>query len=88
MDTTGPPTFLAGILVPAAHAVHIRRRSAEIRQIAFEVRHLYHLLYLPQDALLRTTRDKLSLMSRDCAEGTASETSSVDIDRELNHIVG
>ena len=70
------------------HAVHIGRRSAQVAEIALESVHLHHLLHLAQNALLGATGNEFSLMGRNGAEGTASETAPMDIDTELNHVVG
>ena len=56
--------------------------------IALEPWHLHDLLYLTQNALLATTGDKLALMGRDGTEGATTETTTVDVDRKLNHLVG
>ena len=45
------------------------------------------VFYLFQYRLFATADDKLSLMSRNGAEGTTAETSPVNVDGKLNHIV-
>ena len=46
MDTAGALALLAGIEVATVHTVHVGRRTSEIAEIAFEVRHLDNLLHL------------------------------------------
>ena len=62
MDAAGALAFLAEVLVAPAHTVHVRRRPAEVGEIALEVGHVDHLPYLAEDALLRPACDELALM--------------------------
>ena len=88
MDATGTAAFLAGVLVAARHAVHVCRGPAEVGEVALEVWHLDDLPDLAEDVLLRAAGDELALMGGDGAEGTASETAAMDVDAELDHLVG
>ena len=88
MDAAGTAAFLAGVLIAARHAVHVCRGSAEVGEVAFEVGHLDDLLHLAEDALFRAAGDELALMGGDGAEGAASEAAAMDVDAELDHLVG
>ena len=88
MDAAGTSAFLTGVLIAASHTVHICRGASEVGEIAFEVRHLDDLPHLAEDALLRAAGDELALMGGDGAEGTASEAAAMDVDAELDHLVG
>ena len=87
MNATRALAFLACLMIASVHAVHICRRTAKIAEIAFESRHLSHLLYLAQYALLGAARDEFPLMCRDSAESTSTEASTMDIHREFDHLV-
>ena len=78
---------LAEGLVFSVHAVHVGRRSSQVTQVAFEVRHFRDGFYFLQDAFLASADDELSLMGRDGAEGAAAETAAVNVHRELDHLV-
>ena len=88
IDARGTLALLAGIEVAPMHAVHVGRRTAKVAEIAFESIHLYDLLDLAKYAFLGTARDELALMGRDGTEGTTAKTAAMDIDAELNHLVG
>lgn len=88
VDARRPLAVLTGFLVAPTHAIHVGRRTTEIRDIAFEAIHGDDLTSLAEDARLRATGDELALMGRDGAEGTAAETATMEIDRELDHFVG
>ena len=88
MYAAGSLAPFAGGVVAAVHAVHVGRGSAEVAEVAFEVGHLDDLLHLAQYALLGAAGDELALMGGDGAEGAAAEAASVDVDRELDHVVG
>ncbi len=74
--------------VLSPHGIHVGRGSSHIAQVAFEVVHAGNLSYLAEDALLAAARNELALMGTDGAEGASAETSAVDIDRMLDHVVG
>ena len=80
--------LLTRLVVAAVHAVHVCRGTAQVRQIALEVGHLHHLAHLAQYVFLAATRHELALMRRNGAESAATEATSVNVDRELNHVVG
>ena len=88
VDARRPLAVLTGFLVASAHAIHVGRRTAEIRDIAFKTVHGNDLTGFAEDALLGTAGDELALMGRDGAEGAAAETAAMEIDRELDHLVG
>ena len=46
MDAAGALTAFAGVDIASVHAVHVGRRTAEVAEIAFEIRHLDDLLHL------------------------------------------
>ena len=73
--------------IASLHAIHIGRRTTQVRQIALEVGHLYHLLHLLHNAFLRTTCDELALMGANGTESTTSETATMNINRELDHLI-
>ena len=87
MDATRTLTFLACLMVASMHTVHICRRTAKVAEIAFESRHFCHLFHLAQYAFLGAAGDKLALVGGDSAESTSSEASTMDIYRELYHLV-
>ena len=87
MNATRALALFACLMVASVHTVHICRRTAKIAEIAFESRHLSHLLNLAQYALLGAARDEFPLMCRDSAESTSTEASTMDIHRELDHLV-
>ena len=74
MEARGTTTAFAKRRVTTSHTIHIRGGSSEVGDVAFEVGHLRHLLNLAQHALFAATDNELALMSRDGAEGTATET--------------
>ena len=88
IDARRSLAVLARFLVASAHAIHVGRRTAEIRDIAFKTVHGNDLTGFAEDALLGTAGDELALMGRDGAEGAAAETAAMEIDRELDHLVG
>ena len=88
MDAAGALTAFAGVDIASVHAVHVGRRTAEVAEIAFEIRHLDDLLHLFQYALLGAAGDELALMGRDGAEGAAAKASAMDVDAVLDHVVG
>ena len=87
VDTRRTFATFAQRTILSAHLIHIGRRAAQVGKIAFEVGHLDDLLHFAQNAFLRSAHDELSLMGRDGAEGAAAKTSTMEIDRELNHLV-
>src|SRR6185312_16570973 len=79
-DAGRPPTYRLDLLVLAGEPIHVRRRSAEIRDGPGEARHLVaDLLDLAQDRVLRAALDDASLMLGDRAEGAAAETAAHDV---------
>ena len=88
MDATGTLAPLTGVLVAPVHAVHIGAGTAEVGEVTLEVGHLDDLLHLLHDALLGAAADELTLMGGDGAEGASAETAAMDVDAELNHVVG
>ena len=88
VDARGTAALGAGLAVLAPHAVHVGRRAAKVREVTLEVGHLYHLFHLFQDALFGPTGNELALMGGDGAEGAAAEAATMDVDRELDHLVG
>ena len=88
VDARGALALHAAVLVASLHTVHVGTGSSQVAQVAFEVGQLHHGLHFAQDALFGAADDELALVGRDGAEGTASETSTVDVDGELNHVVG
>ena len=87
MDAGGTFALVAQVFVPPFHAVHICTGAAQIAQIALEIGKLLDGLHLAQDAFLGAADDELALMGRDGAEGTSAETSAMDVDRKLNHVI-
>lgn len=47
-----------------------------------------NLAYLLQDAFLAAADDEFALMCRDRTKGASAKASAMDVDRELNHVVG
>ena len=88
MDTAGTLAFLTSLDVTSFHAVHIGRRSSEVREVPFEVGHLHYLFDFLENTLLRTTGNELALVGGDSTEGTAAKTTSVDIHAVLDHLIG
>ena len=88
MDARGALALLAQFLVGAVHAIHVGTRSAQITQIALEVGQLHDGLHFLQDAFLASAYDELALVGGDGAEGATAETSAVDVDGVLDHVVG
>ena len=78
---------VATALVASAHGIHVGRGTSQIRQIAFKVRLLDNRLHFPEYAFLAPAHDELSLMGGYRTERTSAETSTMDIDRELDHVV-
>ena len=74
-------------LVPSLHGIHIGAGTAQVAQISFEVGHPGDGFHLAEDTILASADDEFPLVGGDGAEGTSTETSAVDIDRELNHVV-
>ena len=87
IDARGTLAHSTRLWILAVHSIHIGRGSAKVGQIALEVGHFYHLLHLLYYALLRTASYELALMGADGTESATAETSTMQIDRELNHIV-
>ena len=79
--------FPADGLIPSLHAVHIGRRASQIAQITLEVWQLRDGFHLFQNALLAAAYDEFALVCGDGAEGTSSETSAMQVDGELYHVV-
>jgi hypothetical protein len=79
---------LTETLVLATHHIHIGRRTAEVAEIAFEVRHLRYLPYLTKDALFGETHYELALMGRDSTESAPAKASAVDAYGVAYHIIG
>ena len=80
--------FLAKFLVLTLHTVHIGGRATQIAKRSVEIGHLYNLLHLFHDRLLTTRDDLFALMGRDGTERTASETTTMAVDGEFDHLVG
>ena len=78
---------LARLLVLAVHAIHVCRRTAQIAQIALEIRHLDDFLHLFQNALLATANHELTLMCRNGTERATAEAATMQVHRELDHLV-
>ena len=74
--------------VAATHAIHVSRRPAKIRDVAFKIGHLRHLSCFFHNATLAATSHKLALMSRNGAKRAATKTALVHVDGEFNHVVG
>ena len=55
--------MFAGFFVASSHAIHVGRRPAEIRDIAFEAVHGNDLTGFAEDALFGAAGDELALMS-------------------------
>lgn len=88
MDARRTRTLFASLMVAPMHAVHVGRGSAKVAQIALEIGHLCDEFHFFEDALLAPAHDEFALMGTDSTKGTASETSAVDVDRKLDHLVG
>ena len=73
--------------ITSPHLVHIGRRTAQVAKIPFEIRQFHYCLYFFQYAFLAAADDKLALMCRNGTESTTAETSAMNVDGELNHIV-
>lgn len=86
MQARRAAAFAAQLPVASAHAVHVGRRGAHVRQITFEVRHPGHALHLCEDGTFAARVDELALMGRYGTERTAAEASPVDIDRVFDHL--
>ena len=78
--------FAAQLPVAAAHAVHVGRRSAYVRKVAFEPGRFHHTLHFGEDRPFAARIDKLALVGRNGAERTAAETAAVDVDRMFDHL--
>ena len=78
----------AGLRILAVHTIHVGRRPAEVGQIPLKVGHFHYLLHFAKHTLLRTTGNKFALMSTDGAKRTSAEAATVQIHRELYHVVG
>ena len=87
METRRTLALAAQLFVPSFHAVHIGAGSTQIAQIAFEVGKLHDGLHLAQDAFLGAADYELALVGRDGTECASSETSTMDIDGELDHVI-
>ena len=86
MDARGALALAAFVQVGSMHGIHIGTRSSKVTQIAFEVGHLGDGLHLSKDAFLASAHDEFALMRTDGAEGTSPETSTMEVDGELNHV--
>ena len=80
--------FGTDLRIQPFHTVHIGRGSAQITQIAFEVRHLGDRLDFFQDGFFTSGGDELPLMGGDGTKGTTAKASAMDIDRKLDHLEG
>lgn len=87
MDAGRTFALMAKVKVLAMHGIHIGRRTTQVTQVPLEVWQLCDGFNLLQNAFLTARGDEFSLMGRDGAESTPSETASMQTYRELNHVV-
>jgi hypothetical protein len=87
MDAGRTFALMAKVKVLAMHGIHIGRRTTQVTQVPLEVGQLCDGFNLLQNAFLTARGDEFSLMGRDGAESTPSETASMQTYRELNHVV-
>ena len=72
----------------AGEPIHVRRRTAEIRNHTGESRHgVAHRLDLFDDRVLRAVLNDATFVFGDRTERAAAETAALDRDREANHLV-
>ena len=76
------------VLLFAGREAEIRRRTADIMDIALEAGHLGDFFRFLDDALVAAHLNVASLMERKCAEIARTEAASVVNDRELNLLNG
>ena len=74
--------------VAAAHAVHVGRRPAQIRQVSLETGQCGYLPNLVEDGFLAARHDVFALMGGYGAEGASAEASAVQVHGEAYHLVG
>lgn len=87
MQTAGAQAFATFFEVAAAHGIHVGAGSAEVADIALEVRHLGDGLHLAQDRFGRAGGDEFALVGGDGAEGAPAEASAMKADGMANHLV-
>ena len=88
VDARWASALVAGFLVFAFHAIHICRRSSEVREVSPEIGQVCDSLYFAKYAFLGAADDELALMCRDGAEGTSAETTAMHVHGEAYHVVG
>ena len=88
VETRRTAALAAQLPVAAAHAVHVGRRGADIRKVAFEPGRFHHMLHFGEDRPLAARIDELALMRRNGAERAAAEAAAVDVDRMADHLPG
>lgn len=86
MYARGPPAALAAFHVSSAHLIHICGGATEVGEVAMEIRHASDSFHFAQDARFTSAHDKFSLVRRNSAERTATETATVEVDREADHL--
>ena len=86
-DAARAHALVADPLLLALHLIHVRRRTAEIRDRPAKIRHLLHLLHLAQNRRLAPARHKLPLVRRNRAEAAPAKTPAVHVDRVLDHLI-
>ena len=74
--------------VLSSHGIHVGTGASQVREVAFEAGHPGDGFHLAQNALLAPADDEFALVGTDGAEGTSSEASAVEVDRELDHVIG
>lgn len=87
-DAGGAGALLAQLDIAPPHSVHIGGGSAEVGEIALEAREFRDKLDLAEDGRFGARGDELALMGRDGAETASAETTSMEVDGVLDHLVG
>jgi len=81
-------TAVADLLNLALHLVHVGTGAANVADVALKTRHGDDLLDFFEDGRLGAARDKFPLVGRDRTKTAATETPTVGIDGELDHLKG
>ena len=88
MDAAVAAASAAELPVFASHAVHVCRRSAQVADDTVEAVGARQEPHLVEDGAFAAARYLFALMGGDGAEGTATETTAVDVDGVLDHLEG
>ena len=78
--------FRTEFRILSAHSVHIRRRCTDVRNVSGEAGKVFQTLDFLYDGILAAGLYELALMCGYSTEVTTSETASMGIYRELDHL--